>query len=218
MKNLSKVLTVAAAISLAAAAEARADFSFPLVCGGNSFATCASVTLATDASGTFTTLSVTNLAGEGDVYKTVGLINIPADVTVTITSAPAGYTPVSEDPDINIVGYNDFGSGAQAPPTDNGLEDGESGVWVFTFSRALTQQEIDALGFGVHAISGPNNCSTQFGVLAGGAVNNVDEEAYARCGSETTVPEPITMTLLATGLAGMGGAGFVRRRNKKTVA
>lgn len=30
----------------------------------------------------------------------------------------------------------------------------------------------------------------------------------------TTVPEPVTMTLLATGLAGMGGAGLVRRRKK----
>ena len=30
----------------------------------------------------------------------------------------------------------------------------------------------------------------------------------------TTVPEPVTMTLLATGLAGMGGAGLIRRRKK----
>jgi hypothetical protein len=214
MRNLSKVLAVAAAISLAAATEARADFSFPNVCGGSLFQTCASVTLATDASGTFTTLDVTNLAGEGDVYKTVGLINVPADVTVTITQAPTGYG-TTNDPDINIAGYNDWGSGADAPPTDNGLEEVESGTWIFTFSRALTQEEIDALGVGIHAISGPGGCSTQFGILAGGAVDNSAPDPA--CG-ETTVPEPITMTLLATGLAGMGGAGFVRRRNKKTVA
>jgi len=31
----------------------------------------------------------------------------------------------------------------------------------------------------------------------------------------TITPEPVTMTLLATGLAGMGGAGFFRRRKNK---
>jgi hypothetical protein len=35
---------------------------------------------------------------------------------------------------------------------------------------------------------------------------------------ETTTPEPVTMTLLATGLAGLGGAQFRRRRKSSDIA
>lgn len=37
----------------------------------------------------------------------------------------------------------------------------------------------------------------------------------ANCLPVSAVPEPVTMTLLATGLASMGGAGFFRRRRNK---
>ena len=35
--------------------------------------------------------------------------------------------------------------------------------------------------------------------------------------TETVIPEPITMTLLATGLAGMGGVGFLRRKKDEEI-
>jgi hypothetical protein len=38
--------------------------------------------------------------------------------------------------------------------------------------------------------------------------------SYGPCTPPSTVPEPFTMTLLASGLAGMGGLGFLRRRPK----
>lgn len=37
----------------------------------------------------------------------------------------------------------------------------------------------------------------------------------ANCFPATATPEPITMTLLATGLAGMSGAGYMRRRRSR---
>lgn len=41
-----------------------------------------------------------------------------------------------------------------------------------------------------------------------------DSVGAGGCGATNVTPEPITMTLLATGLAGMGGVGLVRRRRK----
>lgn len=39
---------------------------------------------------------------------------------------------------------------------------------------------------------------------------------FAMKGVSTTVPEPVSMALLATGLVGMGGTGLVRRRRKQS--
>jgi len=41
-----------------------------------------------------------------------------------------------------------------------------------------------------------------------------DSIATGGCGGTSVTPEPISMSLLATGLAGMGGFGFLRRRRK----
>jgi len=55
--------------------------------------------------------------------------------------------------------------------------------------------------------NGPNNTN---GECWTGPTTGV---AAANC--TTVTPEPVTMSLLATGLAGMGGAGLIRRRKQK---
>lgn len=218
MKLLKSTLAAAAMLGTLAVTPARADFTFTNVCGGNNFATCASGSLATSVGGgvTVVTINITYEGTQGELFKSIGVIGLPAGATVVYTDADGNGVGYDNEPpkDLNGGGLPDDTYGAVS--NDQALMLGQpgltSGTFVFTITGELTQQQIDALGVGVHAISGPNGCSTKFGVVGGNAVNNTDPSSTC---TETVIPEPITMTLLATGLAGMGGVGFIRRRKKE---
>jgi translation initiation factor IF-3 len=55
----------------------------------------------------------------------------------------------------------------------------------------------------------PAGCVTSTKLVVTGGVANT-----ATCGPTTTVPEPMTMSLLATGLVGVGGLGALKRRRR----
>jgi hypothetical protein len=219
MKFLKSTIAAAAMVGTLAVTPARADFIFTSQCGGQSFSTCASGSLATSYDAgtglTTVTINITHESTNGELFKAVGIIGAPAGSTIAFVSAPTGYQAPPPN-DLSGGGLPDDTFGAVANSQSDMLGLGDSGTFVFTIQGELSADQIAALGVGVHAISGPNGCSNKYGVVDGTVIDNADPERYAECG-ETVIPEPITMTLLATGLAGMGGAGFLRRKKDEEI-
>jgi hypothetical protein len=211
MNKAGKVCSIAAALLLAAASTARADGTFITgnYCGGDNFSTCASVTASNV--GNVVQLTVTNTSGSASSFFTnIGLGNLGAGVTVTnfSTDMPArfelGTTGLSGAGIITpVVGASVF----PPDPNSKALMNGETVTFYFTLGGTY---DLANAQFIVHDQGGTDpNCASSTKLVVSGGVANT-----ALCGTNTTTPEPVTMTLLATGLAGMGGVGL-RRRNKK---
>ena len=214
-KVFRRTASLSAALLLFSATAARADFNTgPLgQCGGSNFSTCAAVSLTWDAATQKATLTVTNLGDADAVFASVGLTNLPEDYVWNVAGSTLnGWTPA---PPNNLGGDGILDEVAQLnaenPSPKKGILVGQSLTFVFDFT-GLTSEQIAQVGAGIHAISGPTGCSTKINFDASGNITN-SPGSYTSCGA-STVPEPATIGLVTTGLLGLSGAGFLRRRKK----
>lgn len=223
---------VAAGLALMAVAfapgVARADspVTSQLVCTGTAFDVCNTFDLvATDNPGeyrlTVTYTSTTANPGEEGVLTSAGIYSIlgsPSWNFTNVATSTSGWsagscTDLNGAPLQTILAC----ASANAPPTSNGIGVGESVTFTFLSGTTITASDFGPngdLGFRSHVQSfGPNNCSmkpdSRIGVVGG-----VDAANVLCGGPSTTVPEPVTMVLVGTGLMGMG---VIRRRKRSTL-
>lgn len=96
------------------------------------------------------------------------------------------------------------------PPVSTGLFAGQTVTFNFTTTTDLTTETLATSGFVAHVQQyGPLNCSLKYRSV-GESGTNASNTTPADCGT-STIPEPISMSLIGTGLIGLG---FIRRRRK----
>jgi len=217
MKRQLVRFSAAAALLLGAtvpASAAYANFANWNWCSTNSLSVCMGFNLQRDGATNDYRLTASYLntsVGKDGIMTAVGLYRLPNQPDVNISNL-AVVTPGSW-----TVGASQLtGGGASvfevASNSANGVVDGVAmgGSVVITFS-STSGDGLKALYARSHIQSlGAKNCSikpdSRVGVVGGVAA------ADASCGTTSTVPEPISLVLLGSGLLGIGGVRLRRRR------
>jgi hypothetical protein len=242
-KGIVRALAAVGLLGLTASSAAADGFKSWTVCGGSSFATCASVRLR--VTGTKVTLGVRNLSGMngtygGTVFTAIGLSNVPPGINAVIpasgsVNSMSGPTRGSNTPrPWQLVNDKAVGGGiwldlaAKNPGINNGIASncdmgslpgnaslfmtpscGANGVTNGTVNRGWV-----VLSFDVTETWDPSATGTELmvrGQNGPGGANTVCVTGE-NCAATDVVPEPFTIALVGSGLAGLG---LLRRRRKR---
>lgn len=217
----AKTWVLAAAMAFMAAQPVRGQDIIPgsMYVGGSSFTLHAYVhmtyTLVDAATGTYSiALTVQNWGFYNEVYKSIGLVNVPRLATVTSAgSTPSGWTwsVPNNGASLNGLPKYQYGYTVTSTAPQDGLQVGAPALtFLFTVS-GVTLADVQGMGAGIHAIAGPNQCSSKMAVVPDGKGGyKTTQTSDPNC--LATVPEPATFFLMGTGLLGLGVVGYRRRK------